>query len=103
MAADNLKAPGMVDMDLGQAVAQATLMAIEQGLGCCCQGSQNWKKVEKAFGFADQQRIVVVQTVGYPAESKGLADSGRANLSRICSISTRSTTPSRAMRRWSRN
>ena len=39
MAADNLKAPGMVDMDLGQAVAQATLMAIEQGLGCCCQGS----------------------------------------------------------------
>ncbi len=71
MAADNLKAPGMVDMDLGQAVAQATLMAIEQGLGCCCQGSQNWKKVEKAFGFAAQQRIVVVQTVGYPAESKG--------------------------------
>jgi nitroreductase len=67
---DTLKGPGMVDMDLGQAVAQATLMAIEQGLGCCCQGSANWKKVEKAFGFHEQQRIVVVQTVGYPEESR---------------------------------
>ena len=44
----NLRLPGLVDMDLGQAVAQATLMAIEQGLGICCQGSANWKKVEKA-------------------------------------------------------
>jgi len=69
-SADALKGPGMVDMDLGQAVAQSTLMAIEQGLGCCCQGSANWRKVEKAFGFHEQQRIVVVQTVGYPAESK---------------------------------
>ena len=69
-SADALKGPGMVDMDLGQAVAQATLMAIEQGLGCCCQGSANWKKVEKAFNFGEQQRVVVVQTVGYPAESK---------------------------------
>ena len=69
-ASENLKQPGLVDMDLGQAVAQATLMAIEQGLGCCCQGSANWKKVEKAFNFGEQQRVVVVQTVGYPAESK---------------------------------
>ena len=69
-SADALKGPGMVDMDLGQAVAQATLMAIEQGLGCCCQGSANWKKVEKAFNFAESCRIVVVQTVGYPAESR---------------------------------
>lgn len=66
----NLRLPGLTDMDLGQAVAQATLMAVEQGLGCCCQGSANWKKVEKAFGFSDDQRIVVVQTVGYPVESK---------------------------------
>jgi len=67
---EGLKLPGMVDMDLGQAIAQATLMAIEQGLGVCCQGSANWKKVEKAFGLPESCRIVVVQTVGYPAESK---------------------------------
>lgn len=67
---EGLKLPGMVDMDLGQAVAQATLVAIEQGLGVCCQGSANWKKVEKAFGFPESCRIVVVQTVGYPAESR---------------------------------
>ena len=64
-----LKGPGMVDMDLGQAVAQATLMAFEQGLGTCCQGSSDWTKVEKAFGLPESSRIVVVQTVGYPLEN----------------------------------
>jgi nitroreductase len=68
-----LKGPGMVDMDLGQAVAQATLMAFEQGLGTCCQGSADWSKVEKAFGLPESCRIVVAQTVGYPLES---ADAG---------------------------
>ncbi len=63
-----LKAPGMVDMDLGQAVAQATLMAFEQGLGTCCQGSGDWEKVHTAFGFSESCRIVVAQTVGYPLE-----------------------------------
>ncbi|MBW2392685.1 MAG: nitroreductase family protein [Deltaproteobacteria bacterium] len=64
-----LKGPGMVDMDLGQALAQATLMAVEQGLGTCCQGSANWAKVEKAFGLPESCRIVVAQTVGYPLEN----------------------------------
>jgi nitroreductase len=66
---DALKGPGMVDMDLGQAVAQATLMAFEDGLGTCCQGSADWAKVEKAFGLPESCRIVVAQTVGYPVES----------------------------------
>ena len=65
-----LKGPGMVDMDLGQAVAQATLMAFEDGLGTCCQGSADWAKVEKAFGLPESCRIVVAQTVGYPLESR---------------------------------
>lgn len=67
--AEPMKQPGLVDLDLGQAVAQATLMAIDLGLGCCCQGSANWKRVEKAFGLPPSARIVVAQTVGYPAES----------------------------------
>ncbi len=69
-ASENLKQPGLVDMDLGQAVAQATLVAIAEGLGCCCQGSANWQRVEKAFGLPPSCRIVVAQTVGYPAESR---------------------------------
>jgi nitroreductase len=68
-----LKTPGMVDMDLGQAVAQATLMAFELGLGTCCQGSADWSVVHKAFGLPESCRIVVAQTVGYPLES---ADGG---------------------------
>ena len=64
-----LKGPGMVDMDCGQAVAQATLMAFELGLGTCCQGSSGWDKVEAAFGLPESCRIVVAQTVGYPIES----------------------------------
>jgi nitroreductase len=64
-----LKGPGMVDMDLGQAVAQSTLMAFEQGLGTCCQGSADWAKVEAAFALPESCRIVVAQTVGYPLES----------------------------------
>jgi nitroreductase len=66
---DALKSPGMVDMDLGQAVSQATLMAFEAGLGTCCQGSADWSRVEKAFGLPESCRIVVAQTVGYPLES----------------------------------
>ena len=68
--AEPMKAPGLVDLDLGQAIAQATLVAIDLGLGTCCQGSANWKRVEKAFGLPPSARIGVVQTVGYPEESK---------------------------------
>ncbi|MCP3983889.1 MAG: hypothetical protein GY723_05840, partial [bacterium] len=66
---DALKGPGMPDMDCGQAVAQATLMAFEQGLGTCCQGSGDWEKVHAAFNFRESCRIVVAQTVGYPLEN----------------------------------
>ncbi len=64
-----LKGPGMVDLDCGQAIAQATLMAFEQGLGTCCQGSADWSRVEKAFGLKESCRVAVAQTVGYPLES----------------------------------
>lgn len=67
--AEFLKLPGMVDMDMGQAVAQATLMAFDQGLGTCCQGSGDWSKVETAFNLPSNCRVVVIQTVGYPLEN----------------------------------
>lgn len=65
-----LKAPGLVDMDLGQAITQATLVGIELGLGMCLQGSPNWNRTRKAFGLPDSCRIAAVQTLGYPVESR---------------------------------
>ncbi|MBL0087754.1 MAG: hypothetical protein IPP44_14130 [Ideonella sp.] len=64
-----MKAPGLVDMDLGQAIAQATLVGIELGLGMCLQGSPNWERTRKAFGLPATCRIAAVQTLGYPVES----------------------------------
>ncbi|HOM11730.1 MAG TPA: nitroreductase family protein [Rubrivivax sp.] len=64
-----LKAPGLVDMDLGQAIAQATLMGIELGLGMCLQGSPNWERTRKAFKLPASCRIAAAQTLGYPIES----------------------------------
>lgn len=66
---DRLKEPGLGEVDGGQAIAQATLMAYEQGLGTCCLGSPNIDKIRAALGMPDTCRILVLQTVGYPAES----------------------------------
>jgi nitroreductase len=70
---EHLKAPGMTDIDVGQAIGQSTLVAFEQGLGTCCQGSGDWTKVQSAFNMPEHYRIAVAQTVGYPLED---ADGG---------------------------
>lgn len=64
-----MKQPGLNEMDCGQGIAQATLMAFEQGLGTCCLGSGNSDKVRQNLGLPDHCRVLVLQTVGYPAES----------------------------------
>jgi nitroreductase len=66
---DALKVPGMNEFDCGQGVAQATLMAFEQGLGTCCLGTGDPDKVRRTLGLPDSCRLLVSQTVGYPAES----------------------------------
>ena len=65
-----LKAPGLVDLDLGQAIAQATLVGIELGLGMCLQGSPNWERTRKAFGLPESCRVAAAQTIGYPVETR---------------------------------
>jgi len=65
---DRLKEPGMNEMDCGQGIAQATLMAFEQGLGTCLLGGGDTEKVRKALGIPDSCRVLILQTVGYPAE-----------------------------------
>lgn len=67
--ADRLKAPGLCEMDCGQGIAQATLMAFEQGLGTCLLGGGNTEKMKQNLGLPESARILILQTVGYPAES----------------------------------
>jgi nitroreductase len=66
---DHLKQPGLSEMDCGQGIAQATLMAFEQGLGTCLLGGGNTEKMRHNLGLPETARILVLQTVGYPAES----------------------------------
>lgn len=62
-----LKAPGLGEVDGGQGIAQATLMAYEQGLGTCCLGGKA-EQIHKALGLPESSRVLLVQTVGYPLE-----------------------------------
>ncbi|MFQ5665556.1 MAG: nitroreductase family protein [Candidatus Binatia bacterium] len=68
-AAETMKSGGVTEMDCGQGIAQATLVAFEQGLGTCLLGVPAQKKLRRALGLPDETKILVVQTVGYPAES----------------------------------
>lgn len=66
---ESLKQPGLGEVDCGQGIAQATLMAFEQGLGTCCLGSPNLDQIRTNLGLPDTCRVLLLQTVGYPAES----------------------------------
>lgn len=65
---DFLKEPGLNEIDCGQGIAQATLMAYELGLGTCFLGTPNSESILKACGIPDHCRLLLMQTVGYPAE-----------------------------------
>jgi nitroreductase len=65
---DTLKQPGLNEVDCGQGIAQATLMAYELGLGTCCLGTPHGEEIKTALGIPAQCRVLLLQTVGYPAE-----------------------------------
>jgi nitroreductase len=66
---DRLKEPGLNELDCGQGIAQATLVAFEQGLGTCCLGTPHGEKIRENLGLPETARVLLLQTVGYPAES----------------------------------
>ena len=66
---DGLKAPGLGEIDCGQGIAQATLMAFEQGLGTCCLGTPKAQELQTRLGLPESARVLLLQTVGYPAEN----------------------------------
>lgn len=65
---ETLKMPGLSEVDCGQGIAQATLMAFELGLGTCCLGTPNGEAVRVGLGLPETCRVLLLQTVGYPAE-----------------------------------
>lgn len=56
-------------MDVGQAIAQATLVAYEEGLGSCLMSSPGLARVAKLFKLPETAVPICVQAVGYSAES----------------------------------
>lgn len=68
MAGEVLRMPGLGEVDCGQGIAQATLVAFALGLGTCCLGTGDPDGVRRKLGLPDTCRVLVTQTVGYPAE-----------------------------------
>jgi nitroreductase len=66
---ENFKLPGLNEIDCGQGIAQATLMAFEQGLGTCCLGTPHGEQIRQNLGLPESARVLLLQTVGYPAET----------------------------------
>jgi len=67
-ATDAIKQGGLTEVDCGQGIAQATLVAFEEGLGTCLIGCPSDRKLRRALGLPDTVKVLVLQTVGYPAE-----------------------------------
>jgi nitroreductase len=55
-------------MDVGQAIAQATLVAYDEGLSTCCMSSPRLETVGKLLNLPDTAVPVCLQAVGYSAE-----------------------------------
>jgi nitroreductase len=66
---ESIKAPGLGEVDCGQGIAQATLMAFDLGLGTCCLGTPHAEQIRQNLGMPESCRILLIQTVGYPLES----------------------------------
>jgi hypothetical protein len=56
-------------MDVGQAIAQATLVAYDEGLATCLMSSPRIDRIGKLLDLPDTAAPVAIQAVGYPAES----------------------------------
>jgi nitroreductase len=56
-------------MDVGQVVAQATMVAWDEGLGTCLMSSPRLEQVGKLLKLPETAIPVCLMSVGYPAES----------------------------------
>ena len=64
----HMKSAGPSEVDCGQGIAQATLIAFELGLGTCLLGGAKLDQLKAALHMPERCRVLLLQTVGYPAE-----------------------------------
>lgn len=69
-AMPHIKQSGLTELDCGQGIAQATLVAIDQGLGTACLGTTNEELIRKNLHLPDSAKVLILMCVGYPAEAK---------------------------------
>jgi nitroreductase len=55
-------------MDVGQAIAQATLVAYDEGLSTCCMSSPRLEAIGRLLSLPESAVPVCLQAVGYSAE-----------------------------------
>jgi nitroreductase len=67
-ATETIRQSGITEVDCGQGIAQATLVAFEEGLGTCLVGCPSDRRLRRALRLPDTVRVLAFQTVGYPAE-----------------------------------
>jgi nitroreductase len=72
---DELLKSGITEMDCGQGIAQATLVAYEEGLGTCLIGTGAIggpleKKMRRLLKLPESAHLLVLMSVGYPLESR---------------------------------
>jgi nitroreductase len=67
-ATESIRQSGLTELDCGQGIAQATLVAFEEGLGTCLLGVPSDRKLRAALRLPEGLKILVLQTVGYAAE-----------------------------------
>ncbi|MFQ5698995.1 MAG: nitroreductase family protein [Myxococcota bacterium] len=65
-----LKQSGLTEMDCGQGIAQATLVAVDQGLGTACLGTAKEEEIKRNLHLPETGKVIILQCVGYPAESR---------------------------------
>ncbi|MBI2964298.1 MAG: nitroreductase family protein [Deltaproteobacteria bacterium] len=65
---EKIRTAGITEVDCGQGIAQATLVAFEEGLGTCLLGVMNDRKLKRVLRLPADSKVLVVQTVGYPKE-----------------------------------
>ncbi len=69
-AMPQIKVSGLTEFDCGQGVAQATLVAIDEGLGTACLGTVKEDEIKKNLRLPDDSKLLVLMCVGYPAETR---------------------------------
>ncbi|MBK7330363.1 MAG: nitroreductase family protein [Dehalococcoidia bacterium] len=82
---ERLKEPGMNEMDCGQGIAQATLMAFEQGLGTCLLGGGNTEKMRQNLGLPKAPASSSSRPSAIPPKAPRPVGRGLASPSRACS------------------